>query len=173
MAIKWYAVHTYSNYEQRVKAALEKATVSQGLEDKVDEILVPTVDQKKSGGKTQIRRVMPGYILVHIELDEETWHLIVDTDYVTGFVGDKTNPMPIPDHEVAKLKQQVEDGVISKKQVQTFEQGVTVRIKEGPFMNFQGIVEEVREDKRKLRVLVTIFGRATPVEVGFDQVETI
>jgi len=173
MAMKWYAVHTYSNYEQRVKAALEKAASLQGLEDLIDEVLVPTVEQKKPGGKSQTRRVMPGYILVHLELNEDTWHLIADTDYVTGFVGDKTNPVPIPAREVAKLKQQVEDGVIAKKQVQTFEQGITVRVKEGPFMNFQGIVEEVREDKKKLRVLVTIFGRATPVEVGFEQVETV
>ena len=173
MAMKWYAVHTYSNYEQKVKASLEKAAALKGLSDKMDEILVPMADQKKEGGKTQSKRVMPGYILVHMALTEETWHLVMDTDYVTGFVGDRTNPAPIPDREVAKLKKQVEEGMVGKKQTQTFEQGITVRVKEGPFMNFQGIVEEVREDKRKLRVLVTIFGRATPVEVGFDQVETI
>jgi transcriptional antiterminator NusG len=173
MAKKWYAVHTYSNYEQRVKAAIEKAAVLQGLEDQVDEVLVPMVDQKRSDGKKTSKRFMPGYILVHMEMNEDTWHLVVDTDYVTGFVGDKTNPMPVPESEVAKLKKQVEEGVVSKAQQQTFEQGVTVRVKEGPFVNFQGIVEEVREDKKKLRVLVTIFGRATPVEVGFDQVETV
>ena len=171
--MKWYAVHTYSGYEEKVKQTLKARAKLLGLEDKLGEILIPTAEVKEEGEKKVNKRIMPGYILVQLDLDEETWHLVNDTQYVTGFVGDRTNPLPVPEAEVMKLKKQVEEGIVPAAREVAFEQGMTVRVKDGPFVNFQGIIEEVREDKRKLRVLVTIFGRATPVEVGFDQVEKV
>ncbi len=174
--MKWYAVHTYSGYEEKVKESLKIRAKQLGLEHKLGMILVPEIkdtDTDASDKKKSKKKMMPGYILVQLDLDEETWHLVNDTQYVTGFVGNRTNPLPVPEAEVNRIKKQVEEGVVPAAKKVTYEQGMTVRVKEGPFVNFQGIIEEVREDKRKLRVLVTIFGRATPVEVGFDQVEKV
>lgn len=173
---KWYVVHTYSGYENRAKQALLEQIRTQGLDEYFGEILVPTekvVEVKGGAKRTSARKFFPGYIIINMHLDNETWHLVKDTQKITGFVGDATNPKPIPEREVARLTKQMEEGSVRAKPKQTFEQGANVRVTEGPFSSFQGVVDEVNADKQKLRVLVSIFGRSTPVELDFTQVELI
>ena len=174
--MKWYVVHTYSGYENRAKQLLQERIRNAGVEDRFGEILIPkeSVVEVKGGAKrTSSRKFFPGYMMVQMELDEETWHIVKGTQKITGFVGGTTHPTPIPDAEVERIAQQMEEGTERPKATQTFEEGVHVRVTEGPFVNFSGVVEEVRPEKQKLRVLVSIFGRATPVEVDFMQVERI
>jgi transcriptional antiterminator NusG len=173
---KWYVVHTYSGYENRAKQLLQERIRTAGADDKFGEILIPkeSVVEVKGGTKrTSSRKFFPGYMIVQMELDDETWHIVKGTQKITGFVGGTTNPPPIPEAEVARITQQMEEGAERPKATQTFEEGAQVRVTEGPFVNFSGVVEEVRPEKQKLRVLVSIFGRATPVEVDFMQVERI
>ena len=174
MAKQWYVVHTFSGYEQKVKAALEERVRSMGKEQQFGEILVPVekvMELVKGKKKTSSRKFFPGYILVQMELDDETWHVVKETPKVTGFVGGTTHPPPVSDEEVKAITQQMEEGAIKPKPRVLFSVGESVKVVDGPFVDFNGIVEEVRPDKGKLRVLISIFGRATPVELDFVQVE--
>ncbi|MFH1529803.1 MAG: transcription termination/antitermination protein NusG [Pseudomonadota bacterium] len=174
--LKWYVVHTFSGYENRAKLLLEDRIRTFHHEDKFGQILVPTETVAEVvGGKkrTSQRKFFPGYILVEMHVDEETWHLLKDTEKITGFVGGARNPRPMKDAEVRRITQQMEEGEKEAKPVHSFEEGQSVRVIEGPFVNFAGTIDEVKAEKRKLRVLVTIFGRSTPVEVDFMQVEKV
>jgi transcriptional antiterminator NusG len=174
MAMNWYVVHTYSGYENKAKAALEEAIRSSGKEKLFSEILVPAedvVEIAKRGKKTSKRKLFPGYILVKMELNEESWHLVKNTPKITGFVGGSTNPPCVPEEEVKKITAQIDEGALRPKPKVLFEEGENVRVIDGPFANFNGIVEEVKPEKGKLKILVSIFGRSTPVELEFGQVE--
>ncbi len=175
MAKKWYVVHTYSGYENRVKAALEERIKALHKEEYFGEILVPTekvVEMVKGQKRTSSRRFFPGYILVNMELNDETWHIVRSIPKVTGFVGG-TKPTPISEEEVKKITQQVEERAVKPRPKVMFEKGEHVRVVEGPFINFNGVVEEVKPEKGKVKVLVSIFGRPTPVELDFIQVEKV
>ena len=174
MTKKWYVVHTYSGYEEKVKSALEEKVKTLGKEDKFGEVIVPSekvVDMVKGVKKTASRRFFPGYILVNMELTDDTWHIIKDVPKVTGFVGGMKNPPTISEDEVKKITRQMEEGAIRPKPKVLFERGEHIRVTDGPFTNFVGMVEEVKPEKGKLKVLVSIFGRQTPVELDFVQVE--
>jgi transcriptional antiterminator NusG len=173
MSKKWYGVHTYSGFENKVRLNLLERIKNEGTEDFFEEILIPSetvVELKKGEKKTSSRKFFPGYILVKMELTDETWHIVKETAKVTGFVGGNT-PFPISDDEVNKIARRMEEGAEKPRPKVQFEVGETVRVVDGPFLNFSGIVEDVKPDKGKLRVTVTIFGRATPVELEFMQVE--
>lgn len=174
--LKWYIVHTYSGFEHKVKANLEERIKTLGQENYFGRILVPTeqvVELKKGQKKTTSRKFYPGYIMVQMCLNKDTWHTVRNTAKVTGFIGGGSNPSPVPDEEAEKIIRQMEEGINRPKPRYTFEEGDEVRVVDGPFSNFQGTVEEVKQDKEKLRVLITIFGRATPVELDFIQVNKI
>jgi transcriptional antiterminator NusG len=174
MAMKWYGVHTYSGYENKVKLNLEERIRAFDSEDLFEEVLIPaeTVVELKNGErKTSMRKFFPGYILVRMELNNETWHIVKDTPKVTGFVGGGTSPPAISDEEVALITSRMEEGAERPKPKVAFEVGESVRVIDGPFLNFTGVVEDVKPDKAKLKVMVSIFGRVTPVELEFIQVE--
>jgi transcriptional antiterminator NusG len=176
MAMKWYGVHTYSGYENKVKLNLEERIKSLEAEEFFGEILIPSetvIELKKGERKTSTRKFFPGYILVQMELNNETWHIVKNIPKVTGFVGGGTRPAPIPDEEVAKITSRIAEGVDKPKPKVEFEVGETVRVVEGPFVNFTGVVEDVKPEKAKLKVMVSIFGRVSPVELEFIQVEKI
>lgn len=171
--MRWYVVHAYSGFEKSVMRAITERVQRLGMQDKFGRILVPVevVEEIKGGQKsTSERKFFPGYVLVEMELNDETWYLVKNTPKVTGFVGGSGNkPTPISDAEVDKILKQMEEDRPRPKTI--FEVGETVRVKEGPFTDFHGLVEEVNYEKSRLRVSVTIFGRATPVELEFSQVE--
>ena len=174
MAKKWYVVHTYSGYENKVKLTLDEKIRTRGMAELFGEVLVPVeqvVEMVKGQKKTTSRKFFPGYILVNMEMNEETWHLVNGVPKITGFVGGATTPPAISDEEVAKITRQMEEGAAKPKPKVLFDKGENVRVIDGPFTNFNGIVEDVNPDKGKLKVLVSIFGRATPVELDFVQVE--
>jgi transcriptional antiterminator NusG len=174
MAKKWYVVHTYSGYENKVKQALEEKIKSSGKEELFGEILVPSekiVDMVKGVKKTASRKFFPGYILVNMDMTDEAWHLVNGIPKITGFVGGTTSPPAISEEDIQNITRQMEVGAIKPKPRVLFEKGENVRVVDGPFTNFSGIVDEVNPDKGKLKVLVSIFGRATPVELEFVQVE--
>ncbi len=174
MMMKWYGIHTYSGYENKVKLNLEERIRALGAQEKFGQVLIPSetvVELKKGERRTSTRKFFPGYILVQMELDSETWHIVKETPKVTGFVGGGTNPPAIPDEEVGKITTRMEEGVERPKPKVEFEVGETVRVIDGPFLNFTGVVEDVKPDKGKLKVMVSIFGRTTPVELEFIQVE--
>jgi transcription termination/antitermination protein NusG len=175
MAMQWYVVHAYSGFEKSVMRALKERVERSGMQDKFGEILVPVeeVVEMKGGKKmTTERKFFPGYVLVQMEMDDDSWHLVKSTAKVTGFVGGTANkPAPISEKEVQSILQQMQEGVEKPKHKITFEIGEVVRVVDGPFNDFNGIVEEVNYEKNKLRVSVTIFGRGTPVELDFAQIE--
>jgi transcriptional antiterminator NusG len=174
--LRWYVVHTYSGFEHKVKSNLEERIKTLNQEEFFGKILVPTeqvVELKKGRKKTSSRKFYPGYIMVQMVLNKETWHTVRNTAKVTGFLGGGNNPSPVPDEEAVRIIQQMEDGISKPKPRYTFEEGDEIRVIDGPFNNFQGTVEEVKQDKEKLKVLITIFGRATPVELDFIQVSKI
>ncbi|NGM86304.1 transcription termination/antitermination protein NusG [Parapusillimonas sp. SGNA-6] len=175
MSKRWYVVHVYSGMEKSVHKALLERIERAGLETSFGRILVPSEEViEVKGGKKSIseRRIFPGYVLVEMDLTDETWHLVKNTNRVTGFLGGSGNrPAPISDREVEKILSQMEEGVEKPKPKVLFDVGEMVRVKEGPFADFNGNVEEVNYEKSKVRVSVTIFGRATPVELDFGQVE--
>ena len=176
MELRWYIVHTYSGFENKVKKNLEERIKTLGYKKLFGQIIVPTeqvIELRKGQKKTSSRKFYPGYILVQMVLNDETWHTVRNTAKVTGFVGGEIKPTPIPDEEAEKIIQQMEEGVSKPKPKYRFEEGDEVRVIDGPFSNFQGVVEEVKPDKEKLRVLITIFGRSTPVELDFIQVNKI
>lgn len=174
MATQWYVVHTYSGFEGKVRTSIEERARSLGIQDKISQILIPTEDvvELRNGKKrTSTRKFFPGYILVEMELDDTTWHLVKDTPKVTGFVGDKQKPSPITEEEVALIRNQMDMGSAPAKREAIFTKGDNVRIVDGPFASFTGTVEDVNLDQGKVKVMVSIFGRATPVELDFLQVE--
>ena len=175
MTMRWYVIHAYSGFEKSVQRALLERIERAGMQDKFGEILVPLEEVvEMKGGQKSIseRKFFPGYVFAQMEMTDETWHLVKSTPKVTGFVGGSGNkPTPISDKEVAAILQQIQEGVEKPKPKVLFEVGEAVRVTEGPFNDFHGMVEEVNYDKNKLRVSVLIFGRATPVELEFGQVE--
>ena len=175
MALNWYVVHTYSNFEKKVKAALEDRIKMHGLEDKFGKILVPTeevVEMKEGKKRSSERKFFPGYVLVEMELDDETWHLVKEVPKVLGFIGGSSDrPSPISEEEANFILQRVEEGVDKPRPKVLFEPGELVRVVDGPFNDFNGVVENVNYDKSKLRIAVQILGRSTPVELDFTQVE--
>ncbi len=171
---KWYIVHTYSGFENKVRQSILERARAQGLEDKIEEVVVPTrdvVELKKGKRRKVSKKVFPGYILVKMVLDDETWYLIRNTPRVTGFLGSESSPTPVPDEEVeAVVKRLASAGAKSDKE---FTKGDYVKVIDGPFENFTGVVDEVNPEKQKIRVMVSIFGRSTPVELDFLQVEKL
>ena len=177
MSKRWYVVHAYSGMEKSVARALQDRVERAGMQDQFGKILVPTeeVVEMKNGQRTiSERRFFPGYVLVEMEMNDDSWHLVKNTGKVTGFVGGSGHkPTPISEKEVDKIMSQMQEGVEKPKPKTLFEVGEMVRVREGPFTDFNGNVEEVNYEKSRLRVSVTIFGRATPVELEFGQVEKV
>jgi transcriptional antiterminator NusG len=176
VALKWYIVHVYSGFENKVKASLEEQISNSEFKDKFGEILVPTeevVELIKGKRRTSSRKFYPGYILVRMELNDETWHIVNDTAKVTGFLGGRQRPTPISDEEANQILNRVEAGKLKPQPKFFFEEGDEIRVIDGPFTNFNGTVEEVNPEKGKIKVLVSIFGRSTPVELDFVQVSKL
>jgi transcriptional antiterminator NusG len=174
VAKRWYIVHAYSNFEKKVSESLREQAQSRGLTDVIEDVLVPTekVVEVRRGRKIDTdRKFFPGYVLVKCEMTDEVYHLIKNTPKVTGFLGDGKKPSPIPDAEAQRILQQVQEGIERPKPSITFEIGEQVRVADGPFASFNGTVEEVDDGRSRLKVAVSIFGRATPVELEFTQVE--
>lgn len=173
--MRWYVVHAYSGFENQVVRSLKERIKLYQMEDKFGDILVPTeeVVEMRAGQKRKSdRKFFPGYVLVQMEMDDNTWHLVKDVPKVMGFIGGTSNrPAPISDKEADKILQRVQEGVEKPKPKVLFEPGEVVRVTEGPFADFNGVVEEVNYEKSRLRVAVLIFGRSTPVELEFGQVE--
>jgi len=174
MAMRWYVLHTYSGHENKVKIHLEKLKVSHGLEDKVGEILVPTEEimEMKQGKKTlSVRKLFPSYIIVEMEMDRDSWHMVTNAPGVTHFVGSGTKPQPLRENELNRILNRSEKGKGDGKDLEVpYTTGDQVKVTDGPFTDFTGVVEEVHPDRQKLKVMVSIFGRATPVELDFLQV---
>ena len=173
---RWYIVHAHSNFEKKVAASIREQAAQRGLEEKFDEILVPTenVTEVRKGRKVSAeRKFFPGYVLVKCDLSDDIYHLIKNTPKVTGFLGADKKPVPIPDAEAERIKGQVQDGVERPKTTIRFEIGENVRVADGPFASFNGTIEEVDESRSRVKVAVSIFGRATPVELEYAQVEKV
>lgn len=175
MAKRWYVVQAYSGYENKVKLAVEERVQRLGMQDLFEDILVPTeevVEMREGQKRKSERKFFPGYVLVKMEMNDDSWHLIKDTPRVLGFIGGSSDrPAPITEKEVDNILQRVQDGVEKPRPKTLFEVGEIVRVIDGPFNDFNGAVEEVNYEKNKLRVAVLIFGRSTPVELDFGQVE--
>lgn len=176
MPHKWYIIHTYSGFEQKVRSAILERAKAQGLEEQIAEVLVPTEtveEMVKGERKLSQRKFYPGYVLVKMELTDKSWHLVKDTPKVTGFIGSKDEPVAIPEAEAEKIIAQMQEGVLRPKPKIKFEQGDKVQVTDGPFVNFTGVVDEVRPDRGRVRVMISVFGRPTPVELEFTQLEKI
>jgi transcriptional antiterminator NusG len=172
--LDWYVVQAYSGFEQKVKRALQERIRTNNMENFFGDIRVPeetVVELVRGQKKTSTRKFFPGYVLVQMEMNQDTWHLIKETPKVSGFIGDETDPQPLSPEEVGRIVQQVEEGVAAPKAKLSFSEGETVKVVDGPFSEFSGTVEEVKPEKGKVKVLISIFGRATPVELDFIQVE--
>ncbi len=173
MARSWYILHTYSGFEETVKTSMLERIKKAGQEEMFGEILVPTeqvVEMIKGTKKTSSRKFFPGYILLNVDLNEETWHTVRDTPKVTGFVGNDLDPVAMSDEEAMKIINRIRDGAVKPRPKVSYDEGDVVRVTDGPFSNFQGVVDTVYPDKGRVRVMVSIFGRETPVELEFSQV---
>jgi transcriptional antiterminator NusG len=176
MSHNWYIVHTYSGFEGRVKASIEQRAAALGLAESISQILIPTeevVELKKGKRTVSSRKFFPGYVLIKMEMSEQLWYLVKNTPKVTGFVGPATHPTPVPDEQIQAVLEQVEEGAERPKHKVMFVRGESVRVVDGPFQNFTGLVDEVKPDKGRLKVMVSIFGRPTPVDLEFLQVEKV
>ena len=176
MAARWYVIHVYSGFEKKVATAIREQAEQKGLGDRFEEILVPTeevVEVRRGAKVASERKFFPGYVLVKMDMDDETWHLVRNTAKVTGFLGGRGRPSPITEAEAARIMHQVQEGIERPKPSITFEIGEQVRVCDGPFTSFNGTVEEVDEEKARVKVAVSIFGRATPVELEYTQVEKV
>jgi len=176
VALKWYIVHVYSGFENKVKAALGERIAACPHPEKFGEVLVPTeeiVELVKGRRKTSSRKFYPGYILVRMQLDDETWHIVNDTAKVTGFLGGREKPTPLSEEEADQILNRMAAGKLKPQPKYFFESGDEIRVIDGPFTNFNGTVEEVNHEKGKIKVLVSIFGRSTPVELDFVQVQKL
>jgi transcriptional antiterminator NusG len=172
--MKWYIIHTYSGYENKAKLGLLERVQASGKQELFGDILIPTenvVEMVKGKKKAMERKFFPGYVFVEMVLNDDTWHIVKQTPRITGFVGKGKNPPSVPEAEVRRLTNRIEEGTLAPKLKMSFDKGESVRVIDGPFQNFNGLVDDVNPDKGKLRVLVSIFGRSTPVELDFSQVE--
>lgn len=174
MAARWYVLHVYSGFEAKVAEAIRDKAQKQGIEDRIEDIMVPTeevVEIKRGQKVNSERKVFPGYVLAKMDMSDQIWHLVKDTPKVTGFLGGGNKPVPISEKEAARLMTQLQEGIEKPRAAITFEIGEKVKVMEGPFASFEGVVEEIDETKGRVKVSVSIFGRATPVELEFGQVE--
>jgi transcription termination/antitermination protein NusG len=176
MEKNWYVIHTYSGFEGRVKASLEERVKTLGLEEKIGKVLIPTeevVEIKDGKKRVSTKKFFPGYVLVEMSMDEEVQQLVKSTPKVTGFLGGGTMPSPLSQNEVDVLLKQMDEGVAPTREKTQFDKGDQVRIIDGPFLGFNGVVDDINVDQSKVKVLVSIFGRSTPVELSFLQVEKV
>ena len=176
MASRWYVIHVYSGFEKKVATAIREQAEQKGLGSHFEEILVPTeevVEVRRGAKVSSERKFFPGYVLAKMDMDDETWHLVRNTAKVTGFLGGRGKPSPISDAEAARIMHQVQEGIERPKPSITFEIGEQVRVCDGPFTSFNGTIEDVDEEKSRVKVAVSIFGRATPVELEYSQVEKV
>jgi transcriptional antiterminator NusG len=176
MAMRWYIIHCYSGFENKVAQSIREQAAAQGMADLFEDVVVPTeevVEMRRGQKVAAERRFFPGYVLVKMEMNDHTWHLVRNTPKVTGFLGGGGRPVPITDAEAQRVMRQVAEGIERPKPSVVFEVGETVRVSDGPFTSFNGTVQEVDEERARLKVAVSIFGRATPVELEYGQVEKV
>jgi transcription termination/antitermination protein NusG len=176
MIKNWYVIHTYSGFEGRVKSSIEERANTLNLKGKIGQVLVPTeevIEIREGKRRTSTKKYFPGYVLVEMELDDSTWQLIKSTPKVTGFLGGDAKPAPLTTEEVETLQKQLVSGAAAPRERVRFQKGDGVRIIDGPFMGFNGVIDDINQDQQKIKVLVTIFGRSTPVELAFLQVEKL
>ena len=176
MSKQWYVIHTYSGFERKVKLNIEEQFGHSSYGDRFDEVVIPTeevVEVRKGKKKVSSRKFFPGYILINVDMNQDIWYMIKNTPKVTGFLGSSADPVPLAGEEVKMIMDQIKGESARPKPKFSFEKGESVRVIDGPFLNFNGVVEDVNQDKGKVKVMVSIFGRATPVELEFPQIERV